>query len=125
MSLEITKSESETIQSVISVCIERMRRCFGQTYVKVVSDVRRLEPTEWHPIGAIGVDVILRIGDNDPSNHTKPIKYFLTYTEAEDIALCSEDYAMLIANQLVYSILQSEYERLKSLLPKTENPGEI
>lgn len=119
-SIKYTQSLDDVALLEISPAIKKlvalMRETFGGTYVEIVGDMRRLVPTEWAPAGTLGVDIILRIGKNEPENPTNPVKYFLRNEEAVDIIWFDKEYAMLMTNQLVYNLLKDEFDKLKNLI---------
>lgn len=104
------------IPPAISIAIEFMRKSFGGTEVEIVSNTYRLEPSQDAPAGALGCDIEVKI----PHIEMTPVKTFLRNSIAEDIAWTNlgggSHYSQMIADEIVFSLLKPEFEKLKEKL---------
>jgi hypothetical protein len=102
----------------IEKAVEIMRNCFGGTEVSIVSDCYRLEPTKEAPAGALGCDIQLKV----PGREMDPIKLFFGNTLAEDIAWPPLEYGEMVANEIVFTVLKPEFEKIKEELGLLNEP---
>lgn len=97
----------------IPIAVQFMRNSFGGTEVEIVSEAYRLEPTEHEPAGALGCLIELKI----PGADMKAVRTFLRNSNAEDIACPNlggaPQYSQMIADEIVFTILKPEFEKLK------------
>ena len=104
---------NKEIPPAIPIAVEFMRKSFGGTEVEIVSESYRLEPSEDAPAGALGCDIEVKI----PHIEMTPIKTFLQNSIAEDIAWSNlgggSHYSQMIADEIIFSLLKSEFEKLK------------
>lgn len=104
---------NKEIPPLICIAVEFMRKSFGGTEVEIVSDAYRLDPSEEAPAGALGCDIEVKI----PHIEMIPVKAFLQNSIAEDIAWANlgggSHYSQMIADEIVFSLLKPEFEKLK------------
>ncbi len=107
--------QNKELPPAIPIAIEFMRRSFGGTNVEIVSDAYRQEPTEDAPAGALGCNVLIKI----PGHDMHPIRFFLSNFIAEDMAFYDmggvPHFAQMVADEIIFTILKPEYEKLKLL----------
>ena len=102
--------------AAIPIAVEFMRKSFGGTEVEIISDAYRLEPSEDAQAGALGCDIEVKI----PHIEMTPVKTFLRNSIAEDIAWTNlgggGHYSQMIADDIVFSLLKPEVEKIKEKL---------
>lgn len=88
------EEKNREISPIIYGAIEVMKKSFGGTEVKLVSEVMyRTAPDEHTPLGYLGVDIEIM-----------KIKTFLGCTIAEDIA-CTP-YGQMIADEFIFMVIK-------------------
>ena len=86
-----------------------MRKSFGGTEVEIMGGAYRKQPTEYAPAGELGCDITLKI----PNYEMTPVKIFLSNAISEDIAWSLGNYSQMIADDIVFTGLRSEFEKMK------------
>jgi hypothetical protein len=107
----------------IPIAVEFMRRSFGGTDVQIVSDPHRLKPSEDAPAGALGCMIEVKI----PGHEMNPVRTFLRNSIAEDMAFNNmggaPHLAQMVADEMVFTLIRPEYEKLKSKIDESDNRG--
>ena len=88
------------IPATITIAVEYMRKSFGGTDVEITSGFYRSAP----PVALLGCDIEVKI----PGYDMLPVKTFLLYSLAEDVAF---NQAQQIADSVVYGLLKPEFKK--------------